>query len=439
MKLKSRLSLFNIGSKLILSALFVLLLPYLIGKISITQIDNELIQKRERFINLIAETGIEPFISSDSANAFGSYNILKEEYISIERTDSAVDMNFIEVSPRLIEGEEILYRVLNYSLIVDGQNYLMEVGESLASIRNTEKNIRNVLLVFLVLFIIITWFLDFQHTNYVLKPLDAITRKLQHISDPSQFDHDPVKTNTDDFAGLDKALISLMDNINILFQREKEITVNISHELMTPISVLRSKLENLLLEESGNHLVQVKIEECLRTLQRLQALVNSLLMIARIEGQQYVKADIVDMQEVIGEITGEIRPLAEDKDILLEVSNGEPYWMNGANRSLIFSMINNIMINALKNTPPSGKISVWAGKSGSMFSLVISDTGKGLSDKQMEKLFLRFSARDSQSGDGTGIGLAIAKSIADFHQIKILVNSEPNKGTKISFIFPENS
>lgn len=439
MKLKSRLSLFNISSKLVFSALFILLLPYIIEKISLTQIDNELIEKREIFINLISETGIEPFISSDSSNAFGSYNILKEEYISIERTDSVAEKNYIEVTPRLIEGEEILYRVLNYSLIVDGQNYLMEVGESLTSIRNTEKNIRNILLIFLVLFIIITWLTDFRHTNYVLKPLDEITQKLRHISDPAQFDRNPVRTGTDDFASLDKALIGLMDNINILFQRERETTVNISHELMTPISVLRSKLENLLLEESGNHAVLVKIEECLRTLQRLQALVNSLLMIARIEGQQYIKADIVDMKELIGEITDEIRPMAEDKGILLETGSIEPYKMTRANRSLIYSMVNNIMINALKNTPPMGSITVAAGISGRRFSLTISDTGKGLSDKQKENLFLRFSARDGQSGEGTGIGLAIAKTIADFHHIKIIVNSEPGRGTKISFLFPENS
>ena len=81
MKLKTRLSLFNILSKLAFSAILILFLPIIIERISLRQIDNELIKKREEFINLISESGIEPFITSDSTNSFGSYNILKEEYI----------------------------------------------------------------------------------------------------------------------------------------------------------------------------------------------------------------------------------------------------------------------------------------------------------------------------------------------------------------------
>ena len=73
-----------------------------------------MIQKREQFISLISKTGIEPFIESDSANVFGNYNIFKEEFISIERVDLDQNVNDIEVTKRIIEGEEIAYRVLDY-------------------------------------------------------------------------------------------------------------------------------------------------------------------------------------------------------------------------------------------------------------------------------------------------------------------------------------
>ena len=121
MKLKTKLSLFNLFSKLAFTAIFLLILPYIIERINLRYVDNELIENRERVINLISDIGIEPFITSDSADAFGSYNILKEECISLERLEPGEEMNFIEVTPRLIEGEEILYRVLNYSFLVDDQ------------------------------------------------------------------------------------------------------------------------------------------------------------------------------------------------------------------------------------------------------------------------------------------------------------------------------
>jgi signal transduction histidine kinase len=73
------------------------------------------------------------------------------------------------------------------------------------------------------------------------------------------------------------------------------------------------------------------------------------------------------------------------------------------------------------------------------YSIIVSDSGKGLSSDQINNLFSRFRMRDKSSGDGTGIGLAIAKTIADFHDIEVSVTSEIQKGTTFSFIFPKNS
>ncbi|HNY15584.1 MAG TPA: hypothetical protein PKI12_08580, partial [Bacteroidales bacterium] len=138
MKLKFKLSLFNLLSKLIFTGLFILLMPYIIERINLRQIDNSLVQKRENVLSMISEIGIEPFISSDSS--FGSFNILKEEYISLEMSDSKDDFNFITEDSRLMDDEEIDYRVLHYSFFIDDQKYVLEFGKSLVSIAETGKN-----------------------------------------------------------------------------------------------------------------------------------------------------------------------------------------------------------------------------------------------------------------------------------------------------------
>ena len=235
MRLKTKLALFNLLSKVAFTAMFLIFMPFIIQRINLRQVDNDLIQKREQVINLVSEIGIEPFINPDSSDFFGSFNILKEEFVSLEMIDTTADLNYIEVTPRLIEEEQIDYRVLNYSFKVDDKKYLLEVGKSLESILRTEKNIKNVMLIFLAFIIVITFFTDLQYTRGSLNPLEKIKNKLKRISDPSLFDHTPVKTTTSDFLRLDNALRELMDHINILFQKEKEITVNISHELMTPV------------------------------------------------------------------------------------------------------------------------------------------------------------------------------------------------------------
>jgi len=439
LKLKTKLSLFNLLSKIIFTALFLTLMPFLIQRINLRQVDNDLIQKREQVIELISEIGIEPFISSDSSSSFGSYNILKEEFISLEKINITEDLNYIDVTPRLLDEEETDYRVLNYSLIVDGQKYLLEVGRSLDSILRTEKNIKRLMLIFLVSIILITFFADLQYTRVVLLPLDKIRNKLKQISDPSLFEKTPVKTSTSDFVLLDKALIELMDHINILFQKEKEITVNISHELMTPVSVLRSKLENILLEKELDPVVEKKTEESLTTLHRLQSLVSSLLMIARIESHQYLREDTFSLKDLLTEMISEISPVADDAGIRLLTDINDDLTVTRANKSLIFSLFFNIVNNAIKNTPREGEIRIKGKSTNKGLILSIEDTGKGLSDLQKKMLFERFRMKDPASSDGTGIGLAIAKSIADFHDIKISVSSEPGKGTIFSFVFSENS
>ncbi|HOU31677.1 MAG TPA: hypothetical protein PLG42_10490, partial [Bacteroidales bacterium] len=139
LRLKIKLALFNLVSKMVVAGLFIVFLPYITQRINLRQIDNSLIQKREKVISLIEEYGIEPFIEADSANAFGSYNILKEEFISIEHFDNEEEINSIEVAERLIENEILKYRVHNYSIKVDGEPYLIEIGKSLESISQTER------------------------------------------------------------------------------------------------------------------------------------------------------------------------------------------------------------------------------------------------------------------------------------------------------------
>jgi signal transduction histidine kinase len=438
-KLKIKLALFNLLSKLAFTALFLIFMSWIVERVNLRQVDNDLIQKREQVLDLISRIGINPFITADSTDAFGSYNILKEEFISLERINMEEEWNYIEVTSRLIEDEEIEYRVLNYSFMVDGQKYLLEIGKSLTSIFYAKRNITKVILAFLVFIIIITLLTDLQYNRFLLRPLDKITNKLKGISNPSLFDKTPVRTNTSDFYSLDHALRELMEHIDELFRKEKEITVNISHELLTPVSVLRSKLENLLLSKDIDPDISVKIEESLKTLHRLQSLVNSLLLIARIESHQYLREETIEVNEVLREILNEISPMAEDKGVILKEEYFQDWQFKEANRSLIFSMLYNVVNNAVKYTSTGGEVIVKSIFQHGKFVVTICDTGRGMTQNQMSTLFSRFKSKINTSGNSTGIGLAITKSIADFHKIEISVSSEPQIGTIISFVFPENS
>ncbi len=438
-RLKNKLAIFNLVSKLVFTGLFMLVLPWAAERINLRQIDNDLINKREVFIGMIAEIGIEPFISSDSTDAFGSYNILKDEFLSLERVDLPYDLNQIEVAARIIEDEEINYRVLNYTFRADGQMYLLEIGKSLVSIDQTRRNISVIIYLLMGIIIVITFLTDINYNRFLLRPLDKITAKLKGISSPSLFDSRPVRTSTSDFHDLDKALCDLMANIEELFRKEKEITVNISHELMTPVSVMRSKLENLLLKGEADSAVAESIEDSLKTLYRLQGLVNSLLMIARIESRQYLKEDNIKLNELLHEIVAETLTVASDKEVIIGEEPGDDFEFKKANRNLLFSMFYNVVNNAVKNTPSGGMVTIKSIAGNRNHIVVISDNGNGMSEEQRGYLFERFKSLSQPGNNGTGIGLAITKTIADFHNISIAVESESGKGTTFSFTIPENS
>ena len=152
-------------------------------------------------------------------------------------------------------------------------------------------------------------------------------------------------------------------------------------------------------------------------------------MIARIESRQYLREESFQVNEVLREIIGELNPIAEDTGILLSGEFERDMQLERANRSLIFSMFYNVVNNAVKNTSSGGEVHVKSSVLNGRFMVIISDSGRGMTDSQVSTLFSRFSTRLETSGNNTGIGLAISKSIADFHNIEISVRSVIEKGT----------
>jgi signal transduction histidine kinase len=435
MRLQGKFALFNAISKIAFVALFLLLMPFVLERINILNTDNDLINKREVILDIIEENGTEPFTGTQE-NSFGSYNVLKEEYISLEKVDLDEFWNFIEVTSRLIEDEEIEYRVLNYSFYVDGEMYLLEIGKSLSSIRQTEKNIRWIALVLLLLFVAVTLLVDVSYIRVLLEPLDQIVqKKLKDVNDPELFVAETTKTSTEDFRILDHTINQMMERIQILFRKEREFTSNVSHELLTPVSILQSKLENLLNESSLSHEAMIKISESLKTLGRLKNIVNSLLLIARIESEQYLKNETVKINELVKEVISELKDQFDAAEVILHTNFKSDFNFSGGNRALLFTMFLNILGNALKYSNKNGIVSVLSYNEGNNYKLEIHNTGEGIAPENLNKIFSRFQKFSSENIQGFGLGLPIAKTIADFHSISLIVNSEINRGTTFSLVF----
>jgi signal transduction histidine kinase len=215
---------------------------------------------------------------------------------------------------------------------------------------------------------------------------------------------------------------------------------NISHELRTPLTLLIAPLETLL---RRFHL-DLETKDLLVTMHsngmRLLKLINDLLDLVRLEsGRMETKLEPVDVAEFIRAIASAARQVATDKRLRLESVIDPGVGTVMVDRDKLDKIILNLVFNALKFTPSGGRVELRAERKGEQFLLTVTDTGMGISEKNLPHVFDRFWQADGSSKrkyQGMGIGLALVKELAEVQGGEVTVQSEEAKGTTFSVSLP---
>jgi len=435
LKFKSKLALFNALSKVVIVTALLFFVPWIVSKITINETDDVLIHKLEHVTALIDSLGIEEYIDMDADfRAFGSYNILKEEFISIEQLEKDTLIDIIQYSQRIIEDEVVDYRVLSYTIKENGNTYLIEIGRSIGTIIRFEYNLKRFAFLFLLLIVLITFIIDQSFIQYLFIPFEKIVKKLKTANHPTSFDYTPVKTATSDFVYLDETINSLMKKIEAAFNDEREYISNVSHELLTPVSIIQSKLDNILSEAELPEKDLIKILDSKKTLRRLTNLVRTLLMMSRIENEEYILTEKVNVVNTLKNVIEEIEDKIAAKELELSLTLRESDFLFNGNENLLFTLFYNMINNAIRYTE-KGFIRLETSKNNTYYVVKISDTGSGIEPEKLPHIFSRFK-NSSEVKDSFGLGLALAKKISDYHKIDIKVESEVGKGTTFILQFP---
>lgn len=438
MKLSTKLTLFITGSKLVIVLLFVLALPFLVKQIASEYTNYTLKQQQKKVLSIIKKNGLDYYFQGD--DNYGSYTMLKEEFIALLPVEASLKMDTIKDSQRLIESDTLNYRVLNYTFKNKNKNYLLEIGKTTASINQYNTPLQRFALYVLITLIALTILIDLTFIRLLIRPLAKIINiRLINRRFPFKDGHKRVQTSTTDFKYLDESLILLMNQINEAFHKEREFTSNASHELMTPISILQNKMENLLAEESLDEPTSVAIVEMMKTVDRLKNITSSLLLISRIENEQYIRKEQVKPLLLFNEIIEEISHRLEEKQIKISVDVSPDAILEGVNKDLLFQLFFNLVHNAIKFNRDQGEIFIKDGNlNNGAYQITITDTGIGIPKADLPFIFDRFMKTNLEGNVGYGLGLAIVKSIALYHQIEIDVKSEVNETTVFSITFPRS-
>jgi signal transduction histidine kinase len=206
---------------------------------------------------------------------------------------------------------------------------------------------------------------------------------------------------------------------------------------MTPISILQTNIENMMMEENISEDLQERISGMMKTVNRLKKIVHSLLYISRIENDQFAKSDTVNIYELISEVMEELSPRLETKSIHFKNDISPKLKVKQVNRDLIFQLLYNLINNAIRYNKENGSILLSCHyAAGEPCILLIKDTGNGIRQEDLTTIFNRFKKSGKANGEGYGLGLSIVKSIILFHGFEINVSSDYGKGTIFSVTIP---
>ncbi|MFV5694588.1 sensor histidine kinase [Flavobacterium sp. LB3P122] len=438
MKIKHQLTIFNAITRLLVILVLWMMLPVLVEKVVYKHINKSLLEKKQKFIEHLDKKEINDFIvRNDSAETYASFSTLHSEFLKLSRiplNSKANKMVFINES-RIIEGEKDNYRILQYHFLYEKTYYQLEIGSSLSEVEELTFTIRFFVLIVLISILLVTFFIDTFYIEYLLKPFyKIIDTKIRRVNEPDTFDHTPINSHSADFQELDMVLNQMMNRISELFKKEKQFIANVSHELLTPMALLKNKFENLLQNDSLNDSAIDKIASSLKTLDMLKKVINNLLLISRIENNQYESDETINLDELLDNLREDLEDRLEGKKITLTMDLQNSFQLIG-NKTLIHILLYNLIVNAIKYNKKNGSITITDGFLDSNYFLSVSDTGIGMNENQINQIFSRFS-RIEGNEEGNGLGLAIADSIALFHHIIIEVVSKLNEGTTFRLCFP---
>jgi two-component system, OmpR family, phosphate regulon sensor histidine kinase PhoR len=254
----------------------------------------------------------------------------------------------------------------------------------------------------------------------------------------------PVRSS-DEFGRLAQTLNSMLDkleeDISKLKKLERvrsEFLGNVSHELRTPIFAVQGMLETLLsgaLEERET--ARNFVERALANTQRLNALLGDLIEISRIEsGDMKMSFRYFNLAEFLGNVTAELKPQAAERNITLRCQAPDETLQVLGDKDRLKQVMVNLIENAIKYNRPGGEVTVSSGRSGDRIKISVKDTGVGIPDEHLSRIFERFYRVDkerSREAGGTGLGLAIVKHIVEAHGAKVEVSSEVGRGSTFSF------
>jgi len=317
--------------------------------------------------------------------------------------------------------------------------YTIYVGYELSTIRSVQKQILQISLLVFPFGIILTILCGYFVTQRSLKVIHTITDTAGRITSKRLNERIPLPPDKDEITQLIITLNSMIDRLEKSFIMVQQFSHDAAHEIRTPLTIVRGELEELLKDDQCPENISNIVESILEEIQYLSSIADKLLLIHSLDtGKIEYHFTDVDLSRIIEEIVEDARVLSAEKRLKIELEKNDGVTIKG-NEELMIRLLWNLIDNAIKYTSSQGKVTLGLRKEDSTAILKVEDTGIGIPEEDIRKIFDRFYRVDksrSRKLGGSGLGLAICKWIVELHHGEIRVESEVNKGSQFNVILP---
>lgn len=340
-------------------------------------------------------------------------------------------------------------RIITYPAI--DQNHPVKIIQVASSLEEVEDALNKlfIILIITVPMALIVAVLGGQFlANKALKPVDQITQTARLITSKNLNQRiSPLKVK-DEIGRLIDTFNDMISRLDQSFQKIKQFTQDVSHELKTPLTILKGEVEVGLLKDRSTVEYQRILKSNLEEINRMSQIIEDLLLLSKVDsGEIKLQKQEVNLNKIIYEVVSQMEILAKDKGLRIEIQNYQQDVILFGDSLKLRELFLNLISNSIKYTEQGGVIRITIkreaqnGLKNRYAKIIVSDTGIGISKEDQPKIFDRFyrvdKARSREQG-GSGLGLSICKWIVEAHNGEIKVESELGKGSSFIVNLPIN-
>lgn len=315
---------------------------------------------------------------------------------------------------------------------------VVQVGTSLEDFDETIRKLLLIMIISIPTSICVTIVVGYFMARKALRPVDQIRRAAVKISSSNLDEKIDIAGRKDELSRLAETFNAMIKRLKDSFQRINQFSIDVSHELKTPLTILKGETEVALRKEREKRDYQVLLMSNLEEIDRMSCIIDDLLLLSKADTREIkLNVEEVALRDLVIDVCMDMKVVADKKSVSIETSELEDIRLKGDELKLR-RMLLNIVENGIKYSHVGGKVSVSSYLNNGYAKIDVKDNGIGISEEDIKYIFDRFyrADRSRKRESGSGLGLSISRWIAEAHKGGIEVKSQPAQGSMFTIKLP---